>query len=224
MVTYRFFFPPPKCHYGQSAYYSNILLCIFCIFNAGPDVISWSQLLCTEEELAPAHVVQCVAQGHNALPACAAHPRCLLFTSTQTAMLRSKVWDTKCSWWLWGWASSFQCLQDGWWAAAREVQKQQLMSVLSPHICSNQGLHAASAHPCAIAPGLHMSEVNDVLPPAGVKAGIDGMDLGFLQEFWELLDERCPRKDFKGLFLLFLIKVVVTDISILSAEVYRHAS
>lgn len=69
-----------------------------------------------------------------------------------------------------------------------------------------------------------MSEVNGVLTPAGVKAGIDGMDLSFLQEFWELLDERCPRKDFKGLFLLFLLKVVLTDISILSAELYRHAS
>lgn len=75
MVTYHFF-SPPKCHYGQSAYYSNILLCIFCILNVGPDVISWSQLLCTEEELAPACVVQCTVQGHEVNSQCTASLCC----------------------------------------------------------------------------------------------------------------------------------------------------
>lgn len=67
MVTYLFFFSFsfPKCHFGQSAYYSNILLYIFCILNASPDAISWSHLLCTEEELAPACVARIAVQGRE---------------------------------------------------------------------------------------------------------------------------------------------------------------
>lgn len=85
MVTYLFFFSFPKCNFGQSAYYSNILLCIFCILNASPDVISWSHLLCTEEELAPACVAGIAVQGRemiNPQPMLAIPGECPLFPAT----------------------------------------------------------------------------------------------------------------------------------------------
>lgn len=86
LTFFFFFFSFPKCHYGQSTYYSNILLCIFCILNASPDVISWSQLLCTEEELAPACVVRTAVQGReiiNPQPVLAILRDHLLFPATK---------------------------------------------------------------------------------------------------------------------------------------------
>lgn len=93
MVTYLFFFSFPKCNFGQSAYYSNILLCIFCILNASPDVISWSHLLCTEEELAPACVARIAVQGRemiNPQPMLAIPGECPLFPAT-----KQSCWEAK---------------------------------------------------------------------------------------------------------------------------------
>lgn len=146
MVTYLFFFFPPKCHYGQSAYYSNILLCSFCILNANPDVISWSQLLCTEEELAPACVVKIAVQAHKMV-----HPQPVLVIPSIFSSLtpnnciekrRVINWVLPVALRL---ASSFPCLHSGWWArgvlrCSRRLQKQQLVSLLLPLFYSKQGL------------------------------------------------------------------------------------
>lgn len=161
MVTYLFF-SFPKCHYGQSAYYSNILLCIFCIWNASPDVISWSQLLCTGEELAPACVVKIAVQGHktiNRQPMLAIPREHLLFPATKRSHWEAKgdkwsapngsVAESVCS---------LVCMMGNGQLPGRNVEEQEedaeAASRLSPVTCSKGqlgGLCVANTHPSAFA-------------------------------------------------------------------------
>lgn len=158
MVTCLFFFFP-KCHYGQSAYYSNILLCIFCILNASPDVISWSRLLCAGEELAPACAVRIAMQGHktiNPQPAPATPREHLLFPDTKRSCWEAKgdkpgvpngsVTESICI------IVCRTCsrLLPGMGVEEQEEDAEAVeASFLSPLVCSKQqlgGLCVASAH------------------------------------------------------------------------------
>lgn len=131
--------------FWSSAYYSNILLCIFCILNASPDVISWSHLLCTEEELAPACVASIAVQGCemiNPQPVLAIPREHPLFPANKQSCWEAKGDKPSAPHGSGAESISFLacmmgCCQGGM-LRNRRMQQQQPASFLSPLICSKQ--------------------------------------------------------------------------------------
>lgn len=83
----------------------------------------------------------------TAMPACA-HPRFLVFPPNQTAMLRSNVWDTKCSWWLRGWTSSFQCFA-GWVMGSCQRGAEADVSFVIAHLLQPESARCKCPSFCA---------------------------------------------------------------------------